>query len=206
MRGRSFAGVASWVVLALIVVGLAWLGWFAVGLADRGAARNALIAEQQDTLEELVAQYGDLYEQAIEAGVDPDTPAPTALPTAVQGARGEVGEQGPAGLRGVDGLPGEDSTVPGPQGEPGAVGATGSAGAAGAQGEPGAIGPAGPAGPQGEPGPQGEAGAVGPEGPQGPAGGCPEGSSLRTTYVQTRSEPIDPFTQAWTLATFCAVG
>jgi hypothetical protein len=208
-RRPTLAGTLAAIVGVLVVLVLAWVIFTAQDLAAAGRHRQEILDEQSAQLTQLVTEYADLYEQATDAGLEPDTPAPTALPTpspGERGATGSTGSQGPPGPRGLDGReggigpagpPGADSTVPGPQG---ATGATGAAGPAGPQGDPGPQGEPGPAGPQGEPG------APGPEGPAGPAGPavtCPEGTALTSTYVQTRDDPLSPVSQVWRLASLC---
>lgn len=135
--------------------------------------------------------------------------APVAGPVGDRGPQGERGFTGPRGDTGPRGPEGE----PGPRGERGPEGDRGPQGEQGAQGDTGATGPEGDAGPMGETGPRGETGATGargpqgetgPAGPAGPAGPtCPDGYAPRALYVQSRTDPMMPLTQAWRLATIC---
>lgn len=155
------------IIGVLVVLSLAWVVLTAQDLAAAGAAR-------QQTLDLLVHQYAELYEQAEEEGVNPDTPEPSEIaeqvvPTqGLTGARGDMGEPGRTGPQGEPGATGE----PGPSG---ATGASGPSGSAGANGEPGPAGPQGPAGADGAAGPAGADGAPGPT--------CPDGSTLVEAWV-----------------------
>lgn len=215
---QVFTGILVILMGVLIVGGGAWMAAMVRDLRVESDAR-------QDAIERLAADYASLYAQAQAEGVDPDAPEPSVVTeVARQGERGDRGEPGfpgaagppgptgfpgapgAAGLPGAQGVPG----VPGPVGPPGPVGQSGPAGPAGeagAQGEPGATGPAGPPGEMGPAGPQGPEGPTGATGPAGPAGPtCPDGTSLVTTWLQSRENPDIPTTQSWIPATICVAG
>lgn len=206
--------VGMWVLAALaavlIVGGGAWMAYTIDDLRAEGQERQAI-------LEQLAADYAALYAEAEAEGVNPSAPDPGKVVPESVAARGEKGDRGapgpvgPQGPRGEDGRDGDDGAdgKTGPAGPSGAKGPAGAAGAKGDQGEPGATGPQGPAGPKGDPGepgprgPEGPQGPPGPEGPQGPAGGCPSGTTLETFWVQSRTDPFNPASQAWRHATLC---
>lgn len=208
MRRPTLSGAIAAVIGVLVVTVLGWTVLTAQDLAARGR-------ERQDTFNHLLQQYADLYEQAQQEGVRPDTDAPSTFPTALPGVKGDTGANGPKGDPGPQGLPGVngqkgDPGSTGPQGIPGETGASGAPGAPGAAGATGAKGDTGDQGPAGPPGAQGEPGPAGPQGPQGAAGAdgqagatCPTGFTPTSTYVQTRSDPQNPLTQDWSLSTIC---
>lgn len=205
VKVRAVASAALfWVFLAAL--GAAVL--FVLNNQAEDAAERAEQAAAIRVLEAAVAdsaqRYAELYDQAVEQGVNPDTPPPAEVPPPRQGERGEAGvrgEPGPVGPMGWPGVPGETGPA-GPVGPAGASGPVGPAGPVGATGPAGADGVAGPAGPQGDPGPPGADSTVpGPQGPPGPT--CPDGSTLATASVQVRTVPDDPSTQVWRTASLC---
>jgi len=177
MHRRPTSSNLITVTLAVILVGiLLWLLAWARVLAIRDH-------ERQQQIGNLVAQYGQLYEEAQAKGVEPEAPTPSkveedAKSSAVPGPRGERGERGPigpigpAGIQGlvgppgIPGLPGE--SIVGPQGEPGSDGLDG-----------GTV-----VGPQGEPGPAGADSTV--PGPAGPT--CPPGYTGQQVIVVTHAD------------------
>lgn len=199
-----FRHVASWVIIAAIMLGLgAALAWVIyrqdLGMAERDQ-QSAEIDALQSAIEEANARLED------------SGGTPVDIPESREVERGEPGDPGAEGPTGAQGEPGETG-APGPVGEPGppgATGPTGPTGSAGADGKPGLPGPrgeAGPAGASGEAGPAGPAGPEGPTGATGPSGPpgptCPDGSAPTATYITTRTNPDDPLTQAWQQATIC---
>lgn len=190
-----FRHVASWVVIATIMLALgAALAWV-IYRQDLGVEERAQQASEIDALQSAITEANSRLEES--GGT------PVAVPETREVERGERGEPGVAGEPGPTGEPGEPGE-PGPTGPPGPTGATGAPGAPGADGD---IGPAGPQGDPGPAGPQGEPGSVGPIGPAGPAGPagptCPAGFAPVTTYITTRTAPDDPLTQTWQQATVC---
>ena len=141
-------------------------------------------------------QYLDLYQEYTQrVGSEPSTPTPNEVATegpageaGLQGIPGPVGPVGPEGLSilgapGIQGIPGESITgPPGPIGTPGTNGTDGTDGTDGNS----VTGPPGAAGATGEPGPT-----------------CPTGTTLSTTYVQTRTDPANPTTEAWRQSSLC---
>lgn len=192
------------------------------------ATMASSIERNRQMYDDLHERYTQLYEEAVESGVAPDAPAPEEVPdpepAPVETLVGPKGERGPQGLPGKDGATGPQGLVGEPgidglnglNGEPGAAGAgglRGEAGSAGADGAPGPAGPAGPKGDAGATGAQGPAGPAGPTGPPGPEGQpgpagepgptCPDGYATSYLWVQTRTDPFLPTTQAWKQATIC---
>lgn len=192
IRSRPFM---EWVALALGAVVIAALVWVLIlfqAAADRSRDRQAQIDALAVAHDQLVADYEDLYEQAVGEGVEPRVPEPEDIPesprvTTVVGPRGAMGPAGAPGMVGPRGEPGP----PGAPGDPGVDGADGAPGEAGVDGEAGVPGPGptaeqiaaavadyctttgacvGPQGPTGADGTTGPAGPAGPQGPAGPAG------------------------------------
>lgn len=206
--GVKLRTVASAALFWLFLAALGGAVVFVLDNQAEGAAERAEQAAAIEVLEAAVAdsaeRYAELYDQAVEQGVKPDTPPPTDIPAPRQGERGETGlrgEPGPAGPMGWTG-------APGPAGPAGLVGPPGPTGPAGPVGPAGVTGPAGepgPAGAQGEPGPAGADSTVpGPAGPPGPPGPtCPDGSTLTSAAVQIRTTPEDPSSQEWRPAVLC---
>lgn len=204
-RDVDWAKLATWLVVFLALLLMVGGGaWMAYQINRSQATINTLqenAAERQVVLEELMDQYGLLYEQAEREGVRPSTESPDEVreksPDPIPGPRGERGERG---LMGPQGEPGPAGPV-GRPGEPGPAGADGESGGRGPAGEPGPPGPAGPAGPPGPAGADssvpGPAGPAGPPGPAGPAGGdgkdgrgitsvtCLEDGRWQITYTDT---------------------
>ncbi|WP_208012584.1 hypothetical protein [Cellulomonas shaoxiangyii] len=214
--GIKVQKAARTVAFGVFLVALAAAVLFVLNNQARGDGERADQATAIDTLEAAVAEssrrYAELYEQAVEQGVKPDTPAPNVLPTPARGDRGEPGSSGARGTEGPPGPAGEPGPAgpPGPSGaasSPGERGAGGPPGPAGATGPTGAPGPPGPQGPAGEPGAAGPAGEVGPPGTDGPAGPpgptCPDGTTLTTLAVDTRATPDDLLSQQWRTVALC---
>lgn len=216
MDRRRAAGkvVAFVVVQVLVIAGLIWaLNQLQAGTDERDL-QAVEIAALEAGLDEANARLAEQGEPPVPVPSSAPRPAPQIIlgepgppgPRGEQGRTGPPGEIGPRGPLGPRGPKGEAGT----DGEPGAVGAAGSDGAAGIPGEQGPQGEPGPQGVHGEQGPAGPQGAkgdTGPQGPQGPPGAagptCPEGSTPQSYYVQTRTDPMMPLTQAWRLATIC---
>ena len=218
-RDVDWAKLATWLVVLLALLLMVGGGaWMAYQINRSQATINTLqenAAERQVVLEELMDQYGLLYEQAEREGVRPSTESPDEVreksPDPIPGPRGEPGREGPAGPPGPPGEPGRPGGA-GPRGEPGEAGPGGPAGPPGPpgpQGEPGVAGGRGPAGEPGPPGPPGPAGAdstvPGPPGPAGPPGAdgndgrgitsviCADDGTWRITYTDgTTSQTAGP--------------
>lgn len=205
--------IGSWIAPVLVMGVVAVLLAVVLYRLDSGATERD---QQQREIAALQAAVDEANERLEGTGEDPvEVPEPSAEVVPVPGPQGERGERGPAGPSGALGAPGEDGAdgaagARGEAGEDGATGATGATGLSGSPGDTGAQGPPGPPGAKGDAGPAGATGATGaqgppgPEGPPGPAGPtCPTGSTATSFWVQTRTDPFIPTTQAWRQATLC---
>lgn len=215
MTRRRLPQVPAFAIAALVLV-LATLGIVGFVIVLQMQTNDQLRA-QYDTLHQ---EYEGLYQEAVDAGADPEAPAPDDVPSAdPQEPQIVIGTAGPQGERGFAG-------VPGPQGRTGPPGETGPRGPSGPRGEPGedstVPGPAGIDGLNGtdgrgiqsmqcatggwvikytdlttapDPGPcQGPQGAHGVQGPQGAPG--PQGTAKPGDYACPDGEVMTGFTVA----------
>jgi hypothetical protein len=222
-KNRDAAIRVFLVVLVILSLGVnLFFTWDAIARANHAEREKATLAEQVQAAcaeREVLVDEQDICDFADD--VADRSPGLVVGPQGVQGPPGPEGPRGPQGVAGLPGTPGLQGPAgqqgnQGAQGIPGLPGLTGLQGPVGLPGTDGAQGPAGPAGPQGpagpagpagQPGPQGEPGPAGPQGPAGPAGApgpaCPEGFEPQSIWVQTRTDPFMPVTQAWRQTTMC---
>jgi len=202
----------------IIAASLAVIGVGLVVVLSRLDAGSVERDRQQQEIAALQSAIDEANVRLQGQGEAPvDVPEPSAELVPVPGPKGERGEPGEdSTVPGPPGAAGEDSTVPGPRGPagesstvPGPRGANGTDGKdSTVPGPPGPVGPVGPVGPMGPAGPAGldstVPGPIGPMGPAGPAGPvCPVGTAESTYWLQTRTDPLIPTTQAWRRAVLC---
>lgn len=172
-------------ILVIVLLSLGFVStlvWTIVTQDKTISTQQARIAEQNKTIEHVTDELIDaqnnsqtLYDQIVAMGETPQGENP-------QTTTGTPGRNGTNGRDGRDGLPGKDGTngIDGVNGQDGTNGLDGEPGKDGKDGAPGATGPQGPAGPT-----------------------CAEGTAPTQVWIQTRSNPDEPPTQDWQLATIC---
>lgn len=171
------------VVIVLLSLGfISTLVWTLVDQDRTIATQQARISEQNKTIEhrtdELIEAKNNsqvLYDQLLAEGVKPEGDNPESI-TGTPGRNGVNGRDGRDGKDGLDGINGIDGIngTNGLDGQPGKDGKDGTNGVDGKDGAPGAPGPA-----------------------------CAEGATPTQVWIQTRSNPDEPPTQEWQLATVC---